>query len=524
MASPDHRLLLRAVACLAAVLALLATTGNAVAGPLSRPTASATSRVIVQVQPAARAAAHTLVARLGGTVGRQLDIVNGFAASVPASSVGRLGSAAGVRAATTDERVHVQAVAGSGSGDDMLSAYPAAIWADEVWQTGDRGQGVTVALVDTGEADCNDNYGHGTFVAGIIAGDGTASGGRWTGVAPRANIVSVKVAGRDGSADVSGVLAAIQWVVSFKDRYGIRVLNLSLGTGSTQSYRNDPLDYAVERAWDAGIAVVVAASNLGPAPGTITKPGDDPLPITVGAVDDRGTADVADDELPNSSSRGPTAADGLAKPDVVAPGAHIVSLRSVGSTIDEAFPGSIDGSYHRGVGTSFGTAAVSGVIALMCSHNPGMTPDIVKFAVSTTARPVASTDRMAVGADEVDAYAATVDPPAGVANAGVARSNGTGLLDVSRGHVRVQTSANHVLVNGLLTAQLVVWNPTAFLLNWSPTSWFVSTWNLTPWRPVIWAGNDWPGHNWGGGEWEGTDVSRSYGSPISGSAWYGAWE
>lgn len=160
----------------------------------------------------------------------------------------------------------------------------------------------------------------------------------------------------------------------------------------------------------------------------------------------------------------------------------------------------------------------------MCSHNPGMTPDDVKFAVSTTARPVASTDRMAVGAGEVDAYAATVDPPAGVANAGVARSNGTGLLDVSRGHVRVQTSANHVLVNGLLTAQLVVWNPTAFLLNWSPTSWYVSTWNLTPWRPVIWAGNDWPGHNWGGGEWEGTDVSRSYGSPISGSAWYGAWE
>jgi len=412
MASSDHRLLLRAVACLAAVLALLATTGNAVAGPLSSPTASATSRVIVQVQPAARAAAQTLVARLGGTVGRQLDIVNGFAASVPASSVGRLGSAAGVRAVTTDERVHVQAVAGSGSGDDVLSAYPAAIWADEVWQTGDRGQGVTVALVDTGEADCNDNYGHGTFVAGIIAGDGTASGGRWTGVAPRANF----------------------------------------------------------------------------------------------------------------SSRGPTAADGLAKPDVVAPGAHIVSLRSVGSTIDEAFPGSIDGSYHRGSGTSFGTAAVSGVIALMCSHNPGMTPDNVKFAVSTTARPVASTDRMAVGAGEVDAYAATVDPPAGVANAGVARSNGTGLLDVSRGHVRVQTSANHVLVNGLLTAQLVVWNPTAFLLNWSPTSWFVSTWNLTPWRPVIWAGNDWPGHNWGGGEWEGTDVSRSYGSPISGSAWYGAWE
>jgi serine protease AprX len=540
--------------CLGLVFALLPAA--AAADVSGRPAAyGSPSRVIVQVEPSAESAVQSLVVRLGGEVGRQLGIVGGFAAVVPASAVGRLSGAPGVRAVTPDGRVHVQAAGSTGGGGEVFSAYPAALGADRVWRTGNRGQGATVALVDTGvspspdldgrvlpvtvdatgrtaacqnlsgEADCYDNYGHGTFVAGVIAGDGSASTGRWTGVAPRANVVSVKVAGRDGAADVSGVLAAIQWVVSFKDRYGIRVLNLSLGTDSTQSYRTDPFNYAVERAWDAGIAVVVAASNRGPAPGTISKPGDDPVALTVGAVDDRGTAGVGDDELPKFSSRGPTAADGLAKPDVVAPGAHLVSLRSVGSTIDNAFPGYLDGSYHRGSGTSFAAAAVSGVVALMCSRNPSLTPNRVKYAVTQTARAVrASTDRMAVGAGEVDAYAATVNPPAGVANGGVTRSNGTGLLDASRGQVRVQTGTDQVLVNGVLTAQLVAWDPTGFLLGWNPTGWYTSTWYLNRWRPVVWAGNDWPGHNWGGGEWEGTDVARSYGAPTSGSAWYGAWE
>src|SRR5438876_1038386 len=189
----------------------------------------------------------------------------------------------------------------------------------------------------SGESSCNDSYGHGTFIAGIIAGNGTSSNGAYKGIAPAAKLVSVKVAGADGSADVSNVLAAIQWVVSFKDRYGIKVLNLSLGTDSTQSYRVDPLNYAVERAWDAGIVVVVSASNRGPAAGTISKPGDDPLVVTVGAVDDMGTPGLGDDQLPNFSSHGPTAADGLAKPDLAAPGAHIVSLRAPGSARDTQF-------------------------------------------------------------------------------------------------------------------------------------------------------------------------------------------
>src|SRR5205814_1325948 len=243
----------------------------------------------------------------------------------------------------------------------------------------------------SGESGCGDSFGHGTFIAGIIAGNGASSGGKWQGMAPEANLVSVKIAGRSGAADVSNVLAAIQWVVSFKDRYGIRVLNLSLGTDSTQSYRVDPLNFAVEKAWDAGITVVVAASNRGPDPATISKPGDDPLVITAGAVDDMGTPGLGDDQLPDFSSHGPTAADGLAKPDLAAPGAHIVSLRAPGSSIDTQFPNYVDGSYRKGSGTSMATGVVSGAVALMLQAQPSWTPDRVKFALTATARPAAST-------------------------------------------------------------------------------------------------------------------------------------
>src|SRR4029077_18974770 len=239
-----------------------------------------------------------------------------------------------VRAISLDGPVHVL---GQPDPSKLRSVYQKSVNADRAWTSGYTGSGVTVALVDTGianvadlagrvktvttdalgfqtapcmnfsgEPNCNDSYGHGTFIAGIIASSGASSGGAYTGIAPNVNLVSVKIAGADGSADVSKVLAAIQWVVSYKDKYGIKVLNLSLGTDSSQTYRTDPFDYAVEKAWQAGIAVVVSAGNLGPNPQTISKPADDPFVITVGAVDDKGTQGLGDDELPNFSSRGPT--------------------------------------------------------------------------------------------------------------------------------------------------------------------------------------------------------------------------
>jgi serine protease AprX len=330
------------------------------------------------------------------------------------------------------------------------------------------------------------------------------------------------------------VLAAIQWVVSFKSTYNIKVLNLSMSTDSEQSYRSDPFNYAVERAWDAGIVVVVSASNRGPAATTISKPGDDPLVVTVGAVDDRGTFGVGNDEIPDFTARGPTPADGIAKPDVVAPGAHMRSLMASGSFIAEN-SGAPAGPYLRGSGTSFSAAAVSGVAALMLGRNPGMTPNQVKYALLQTARDLpASSDPMTVGAGEVDAGEATLNPPSGSANAGVTRSDGTGTLQLARGHVEVQTLATPAtVINGVLTAQNIAWDPVGFLLGWNSLSWYVSVWALTPFLAVTWSADDWPGRNWGGrnwggGDWEGskyggTSYPRKYGKPIDGSIWYGAW-
>jgi hypothetical protein len=171
----------------------------------------------------------------------------------------------------------------------------------------------------------------------------------------------------------------------------------------------------------------------------------------------------------------------------------------------------------------------------MLNRNPSLTPNQVKYALRASARPVpASSDPQVVGAGMVDAAAAVLAPPAGSANAGVVRSNGTGLLSASRGHVEVQTSTlPTTVVNGTLTAQLLVWDPTGYLLGWNPTSWQLSTWALLPLVPSVWSATDWPGHNWGGhnwggGSWEGSiaggvQQQRQYGFPIEGAIWYGAW-
>ncbi|HET7476576.1 MAG TPA: S8 family peptidase [Dermatophilaceae bacterium] len=532
---------------MAVVLALVA----GLAGRAAPATAKTARTAVVVRSTGGSQAAAAAVRQAGGAVTRSLGLVGGVAATVPAGALARLAAVPGVEVAP-DERLRVQESTPASAG---TSVYRDVVGASDLAAGGNRGDGVTVALVDTGvapvadlagrvvpvvddvkrttspcldlsgEGDCVDRYGHGTFTAGIIAGDGTASAGRYTGVAPGARLVSVKVAGRDGSCDVSTVLAAIQWVVSFKDRYGIRVLNLSLGTDSTQSYRSDPLDYAVERAWAAGIAVVVAASNRGPEQRTISKPGDDPFVITVGAVDDHGTVPRDDDRLPDFSSRGPTAADGLGKPDVAAPGAHLVSTSSPGSDIATNFPSSAPAGYQIGSGTSMATAVVSGVAALLVKADPTVTPDRLKYALMSTARPGPVNDPLAVGSGVVDARAALAAGP-GLANRNVARSNGMGSLDLSRGNLRVQTlDPAGMVVSGTQTAQLVAWDPTGMLGVWSPTTWYTSLPYLYGWRAVTWSGSKWQGSKWQGSKWQGgADPTSTYGSKWQGSDWYGAWQ
>ncbi len=537
-----------------AALALCAHAGAASNAAAAKDAPGPAKRVIVMGAPGGGVVAQRAVAEVGGRVTRRLPIIDGVAATVPGPQVSRLAHLPGVVSVTPDARVHVQGITSGPSTATPASVYRTEVGAADMNAAGYGGAGVTVALLDTGitpspdlagrvlpvtdpntgrvapcenlsgEATCYDNYGHGTFLAGLIAGDGSSSGGRYAGVAPAADLVSIKVGSADGSADVSNVLAGIQWAVSFRAAYNIRVLNLSLGTDSTQSWQVDPLNYAVERAWAANITVVVAASNRGPASGTISKPADDPWVITVGAVDDRATSPISDDRLPDFSGRGPTAG-GLAKPDVVAPGAHLVSLRSVGSTIDTAYPGYIDGAYHRGSGTSMATAVVSGVAALMLSAKPSMSPDRLKYALTSTARAVASTDRYAVGNGIVDAYRATFKAPTGLADQGLARSTGAGALPSSRGSVTLQTSDPLLTVlNAGLTVQLITWDLYGYATgDWSGRTWVATPWYTARFYRTSWYGHNWTGHNWTGSQWYGSRDSTDYGVPLAGSAWYGAW-
>jgi serine protease AprX len=332
-------------------------------------------------------------------------------------------------------------------------------------------------------------------MAGVIAGGGVTSGGAFEGTAPETNLVSVKVAGWDGATDVSTVIAALQWVVSNRARFGIRVVNLSWGTDATSGYGVDPLDRAVERAWQAGLVVVVSAGNAGPptgpAEGTISKPGDDPYVITVGAANTKGTAALGDDVLAPFSSRGPTA-DGIGKPDLLAPGVSIVSDRAPGSTIDAFHPlARLGTSLFKGSGTSQAAAVVSGIAARMLEADPTLTNDEVKGVLTATADPRLAGPGAGAGlVDAADAVAAVTPPKKGpapllpVANADLRPSTGTGSLESSRGtlHVFTDLDGDGVAdpVSGEVDALGRPWDAAAY----AAQQWTAATWDGSPWAPL----------------------------------------
>ncbi len=219
------------------------------------------------------------------------------------------------------------------------------------------GKGVTIAIIDTGiypHPDFTypenrilafvdfvngkkipyDDNGHGTHVAGDAVGSGKMSGGVYKGLAPEANIVALKALAGSGGGRTSNIIKAITWCIQNKDKYNIRVINMSLGHPARKDFENDPVNQAVKKAYEAGIVVVAAAGNEGPDPRTIGTPGDSPYALTVGAADDRNTKDPSDDKITNFSSRGPTPG-GLIKPDVVAPGEAIIAPMSPGTEAEE---------------------------------------------------------------------------------------------------------------------------------------------------------------------------------------------
>jgi serine protease AprX len=290
--------------------------------------------------------------------------------------------------------------------------------------------------VNPAATTAKDTFGHGTHVAGILAGDGTrrtdSLRGQYVGIAPEANLISIKAADDAGRATVLDIIYGLQFAVDHRAKYNIRVVNLSLQSTTAESYKTDPLDAAVESAYFHGIVVVAAAGNRGSAPdATSYAPGNDPFAITVGAVDDQGTKQTADDLVTSWSSTGRTQ-DGVMKPDVAAPGAHIVSTLAPNSVYSTLCPTCIvSGQYLRAGGTSMAAPVVAGTVALILQRHPDWTPDQVKSTILATARKLNSAD-----VREVNAAAALFwTEPASGANAGIAPNRlvnaATGDIDYS---------------------------------------------------------------------------------------------
>ncbi len=347
--------------------------------------------------------------------------------------------------------------------------------ADKVWagsrgligllaQPGFSGSGIGVAVIDSGIADhaalagrvvervnlvsdepgvSGDPFGHGTHIAGIIGGSATTAG-RVTpayagGSAPGVHFVDVRVLASNGAGYTSDVIAGIDWTIANARRYGVRIINLSLGHPIAEPSATDPLCRAVARAVQAGLVVVVSAGNYGrTADGTqvlggITSPGNSPFAITVGALDTAGTVDRSDDRVAPYSSRGPTKFDFAVKPDVVAPGAGIVSLENPGSWLSTHYPswhiaGSGRNAYYRLSGTSMSAAVVSGGVALLLDGQPGLMPAQVKIALQTGAQFLPDAGLIGGGAGSVDFAAAQR-----LAQGGLAGSAVTNLLGLSGG-------------------------------------------------------------------------------------------
>ena len=283
----------------------------------------------------------------------------------------------------------------------LLNKACPSVNAPYAWKNNRTGKGIPTAVIDTGinphddlvkptnriiafkdlvknKTTPYDDNGHGTHVAGDIAGNGLCSNGLYKGPAYKSALIGIKALDKYGSGSLSDIITGIDWCIQNKDKYNIKILNLSLGAKAQVSYTEDLLCEAVEKAWDDGIVVCAAAGNEGPEYQTISSPGIDPKIITVGATEDKDTPDRTDDKIADFSSRGPTL-DGFNKPDVVSPGKDIISLRVPNSYLDKQMKSSRVGKYYLTMsGTSMATPICCGLIALLLEDNPSLNPNQLK--------------------------------------------------------------------------------------------------------------------------------------------------
>jgi len=316
---------------------------------------------------------------------------------------------------------HQYGYTGAGVGVAVIDSGVTS-WHDDLTVANRQGQRVA-AFVDfvNNRTAKYDDWGHGTHIAGIIAGNGYDSTGDRAAIAPKASIISLKALDFEGKGRISNIIAALDWAIANKSLYNIRVINMSLGAGVFESYNTDPLTLAAKRAVDAGIVVVAAAGNMGkaangqPQYGAIGAPGNAPWVLTVGASSSMGTTDRRDDTMASYSSRGPTMIDFAAKPDLVAPGSGTVSLSDANSLFYTTKAASllagkrIDLTYLPYLtlsGTSMATPVVAGTVALMLEANPALTPNMVKAMLQYTAQVYPGYDHMTQGAGFLNALGA----------------------------------------------------------------------------------------------------------------------
>jgi serine protease AprX len=484
--------------------------------------------VIVQKNFKGDMAVEREITKLGGIITKDLHIINALAAELPAKQAALLSTNPGVRWVSYDAPVEKSGLLGGLLCGDcanpllLQNDYDYSVNANKVWNNSSntaawlQGQGVGIAVVDSGvtaNADLNvksslsksrlvaqvkvnnkaagvtDNFGHGTLVSGIIAGNGSLSLGSFIGIAPQANIIGVKVSDDNGAATESDVVSGLQWVNDNKDKYNIRVVNLSMNSTQAQSYQVDPLDAACEILWFNKVTVVVSAGNNGndgsPA---VFAPANDPFVITVGAADTAKTRSPNDDTLAPFSAYGKDET-GSVKPDIVAPGLNLVSTKP-GLYVKLALDHPefvLDLNYMKVAGTSFAAPQVAAAAALLLQSEPYLTPDQVKYRLKATAlagepqgkwdtrRAWPAYDPTTMGAGYLDIYAA------------VTQKNLTG-------------SAN----NGIPISKLL-WtgdSPVNWAsVNWSSVNWSSVNWSSVNWSSVNWSSVNWSSVNWSGDYW-----------------------
>jgi serine protease AprX len=489
-------------------------------------------RAIVQkANPFAKS--DDLARSVGGQVAEDFNVIPATVLNVTQSAAVQLAQNPDVRYVTIDGPTRKHAVIDTGA---LQTTYPLDVEAPAVWNgavdgIGATGNGVTVAVVDTGldkkhndfhmihrvdgtrrnnlaHVD-GDNYGHGTHVASIVGS--RSSDGKYIGIAPDARVLGVDVADDTGVASESDLLRGLDWV--YKHEKDIRVVNLSVGVGIPESYATSPIDAAVERLWHDGLVIVAAAGNLGTANDAVFyAPGNDPYVITVGCLDDHGTPAPGDATLCSISSRGRTE-DGFAKPDVVAPGRKIVGALAAGHkelqvALAHQFSERVtpDGQHIRLSGTSMAAPVVSGTVALLLERFPSLTPDQVKSVLTRSAhRYSGQTDN----ASAIDALAALR-----AATAGEFSASNPGVVGLPG-------------FNPAAGVGTVAWNGARWTnaawdgARWTNAYWDGARWTSAHWDGARWTSASWDGARWTGSYWDGARWSAAYwdGARWASSAW-----